>query len=155
MIIFIDSGVLGILTNPYKFGEARDCEHWLYTLLSQGVYICSSDICDFEVRRGLVLALQNKPKFSGIQNLDEIRDIIDFLAIDSVLLRKAADLWASARSQGIPTADQKSLDVDIIISAHWQMLTDNFPGRYIVVATTNVKHLSRFTEAKVWKDIKF
>ena len=155
MIIFIDSGVLGILTNPYKFGEAGDCEQWLYTLLSQGVYICSSDICDFEVRRGLVLALQNKPKFSGIQNLDEIRDIIDFLPINSVLLRKAADLWASARSQGIPNSDKKSLDEDIIITAHWQMLTENFPGRYIVVATTNVKHLSRFSEAKVWKDVKF
>lgn len=155
MITFIDSGVLGILTNPYKFGEASDCEQWLYTLLSQGIYVCSSDICDFEVRRGLVLALQNKAKFNGIQNLDEIRDIIDFLPIDSVLLRKAARLWASARSQGIPTADNKSLDVDIIIAAHWHILKENFPGRYVVVATTNVKHLSRFTEAKVWKDIRF
>lgn len=71
------------------------------------------------------------------------------------MLRKAADLWAFARSQGIPTADNKSLDVDIIISAHWQILKENFPGRYVVVATTNVKHLSHFTEAKVWKDIKF
>jgi predicted nucleic acid-binding protein len=155
MIVFVDSGVLGILTNPNKFGEARDCEQWLYSLLSKGVYVCSSDICDFEVRRGLVLALRNKPEFNGIQNLDEIREIIDFLPINSSLLRQAAHLWASARSQGIPTADNKSLDVDIIISAHWQVLKENFPGRYVVVATTNVKHLSRFTEAKVWNNIKF
>jgi predicted nucleic acid-binding protein len=121
----------------------------------QGVYVCSSDICDFEVRRGLVLALRNKPEFNGIQNLDEIREIIDFLPINSSLLRQAAHLWASARSQGTPTADNKSLDVDIIISAHWQVLKESFPGRYIVVATTNVKYLSRFTEAKVWNNIKF
>ncbi|WP_211293293.1 hypothetical protein [Brunnivagina elsteri] len=70
-------------------------------------------------------------------------------------MRQAAYLWASARSQGIPTADNKSLDVDIIISAQWQILKENFPGRYVVVVTTNVKHLSRFTEAKVWRDIKF
>ncbi len=29
MIVFIDSGVLGILANPNKFGEAYDCEQWL------------------------------------------------------------------------------------------------------------------------------
>lgn len=51
MIVFIDSGVLGILANPHKLGEANDCEQWLYRLFSQGVYICSSDLCDYEVRR--------------------------------------------------------------------------------------------------------
>ncbi|QDL11141.1 type II toxin-antitoxin system VapC family toxin [Brasilonema octagenarum UFV-E1] len=155
MIVFIDSGVLGILTNPNKLGEAYDCEQWLYTLLSHGVHVCSSDICDFEVRRSLVLASQKKTELNSIQNLDELREIIDFLPITSALLKQAASLWAAARSQGIPTADDKSLDVDIIISGHWQILKEDFPGRYIVIATTNVKHLSRFTEAKVWRDIKF
>jgi hypothetical protein len=155
MIVFIDSGVLGILANPNKFGEAYDCEQWLYSLLSQGVYICSSEICDFEVRRSLVLALQKKTELNSIQTLDELREIIDFLPISSALLRQAAYLWASARSQGIPTADDKSLDVDIIICTQWRILKEEFPGRYIVIATTNVKHLSRFAEAKVWRDINF
>jgi len=30
MIVFIDSGVLGILANPTKSGVANDCEQWLY-----------------------------------------------------------------------------------------------------------------------------
>ncbi len=33
------------------------------------------------------------------------------------------------------------------------MLEEEFPARYIVIATTNVKHLSRFSEAKTWRDI--
>jgi hypothetical protein len=142
MIVFIDSGVLGLLGNPNS-------------LLSQGVYICSSEICDFEVRRSLVLASQKNTEINSIQNLDELREIIDFLPISSALLKQAAYLWASARSQGIPTADDKSLDADMIICTQWQMLKAEFPGRYIVIATTNVKHLSRFSESKVWRDINF
>ena len=44
--------------------------------------------------------------------------------------------------------------IDMIICSHWQQLKEEFPGRYIVIATTNVKHLSCFAEAKTWKDIK-
>ena len=34
MIVFIDSGILGLLANPNKKGEAADCEQWLLGLLS-------------------------------------------------------------------------------------------------------------------------
>ena len=155
MIVFIDSSVLGIIANPNKIGEPNKCREWLYKLLSQGVYICSSEICDFEIRRNLILEYQKKPHLNSIHNLDKLQEIISFLPIDWELLKEASTLWASARSQGIPTADNKSLDIDIIICSHWQKLKEEFPGRYIVIATTNVKHLSRFAEAKNWVDIQF
>lgn len=126
MIVFIDSGVLGILANPNKINQVSDCQEWLYRLLSQGVYVCSSEICDFEVRRSLILESQRKPNLNSIQNLDQLREIISFLPITSEILRKASTLWASARSQGIPTADNKSLDIDIIICSHWQELKQEF-----------------------------
>ncbi len=44
----------------------------------------------------------------------------------------------------MPTASEKNIDVDVIICAGWKLLTEEFPGRYIVIATTNVLHLSRF-----------
>lgn len=152
MIVFIDSSVLGILSNPNRLSEVMDCCEWLYRLLSRGVYVCSSEICDFEVRRSLILEFQKKPHLNSIQKLDELREIISFLPITSELLKTASSLWASARNQGIPTADNKSLDIDIIICSHWQILQEEFPGRYVVIATTNVKHLSRFAEAKSWRD---
>jgi hypothetical protein len=153
MIVFIDSSVLGILANPNRVGEVRDCREWLYRLLAKGVYVCSSQICDFEVRRSMILESQIKPSVNHIPNLDRLQEIISFLPITSELLKKASVLWATARSQGIPTADNKSLDIDMIICSHWQMLQEEFPGRYVAIATTNVKHLSRFTEAKIWRNI--
>ncbi len=154
MIVFIDSGVLGILANPNKNGEVSDCEQWLYRLLSQGIYICSSDLCDYEVRRNLILETNKKPHLNSIKNLDELKELITFLPVSPSLLTQAASLWAETRVRGMPTSDDKTLDVDIIICTHWQMLKEEFPNRYIVIATTNVKHLSRFAQALSWREIK-
>ena len=155
MIVFLDSGVLGILANPNKIGEASDCEQWLLSLLSKGVSILTSDICDYEVRRSLILESKKKPNINSLESLDELQEIITFFPLTSDLMREAAFLWAEAHFQGIPTASEKNIDVDIIICAGWKLLTEEFPGRYIVIATTNVEHLSRFAEAQEWGNIKF
>lgn len=155
MIIFIDTGILGLLANPNKKGEAANCEQWLLGLLSKGVSVLTSDICDYEVRRNLILESLRKPNINSIDSLDELKNLIAFLPISNEVMMKAANLWAEARIQGIPTADDKSLDADIIICAQYKILEQEYPGRYIVIATTNVKHLSRFTEAKEWQKIEF
>jgi len=155
MIVFLDTGILGLLANPNKKGEAANCEQWLLGLLSRGVSILTSDICDYEVRRSLILESLRKPNINSVNSLDELQKLIAFLPIDNEVMSNAARLWAEARIQGVPTADDKSLDADIIICAQYKLLEQEYPGRYIVIATTNVKHLSRFTEAKEWQEIEF
>ncbi len=155
MIVFIDTGILGLLANPNKKGEAAEVEQWLLSLLSRGVLVLTSDICDYEVRRNLILESLRKPNINSVASLDEIKNLITFLPISNEVMIEAAGLWAQARIQGIPTADDKSLDADIIICAQYKILEQEYPGIYIVIATTNVKHLSRFTEAKKWQEIEF
>ncbi len=153
MIVFLDTGVLGLVTSPSNKGDARECKEWFYRLLARGIYVITSDICEYEVRRSLILASFINTTVQGIENLDELQQVIDFLPLTKDVMQKAALLWAEARSQGISTADEKNIDADIIIASQWQLLTEDFPGQYIVIATTNVKHLKRFTEAKLWKNI--
>ncbi|OCQ99599.1 nucleic acid-binding protein [Nostoc sp. MBR 210] len=153
MIVFLDTGVLGLLSSPSNKGDAIKCKEWFYRLLARGIYVITSDICEYEVRRSLILASLINKTVKGIENLDELQQVIDFFPLTKDVMKKAAVLWAEARSQGIPTADEKNIDADIIIAAQWQLLTEEFPGRYIVIATTNCKHLQRFTEAKSWQDI--
>ena len=155
MIVFIDTSVLGLLANPNKKGDAADCEQWLLGLLSKGVSVLTSNICDYEVRRSLILESLRKPNINSVVSLDELKELITFLSIDNEVMRNAASLWAEARIQGVPTADNKSLDADIIICAQYKLLEQEYPGRYIVIATTNVKHLNRFAEAKKWQEIEF
>jgi hypothetical protein len=155
MIALIDSGVLGKLCNPNSSPEVEAAREQLYALLAKGIYIVSSQICDYEVRRSLILNSMRGLTSEGIDNLNKLAEFIDFLPVNNTVLKEAASLWAEARIQGIPTADDKSLDADIIICAQFKLLEKEYPGRYIVIATTNVKHLSRFTEAKEWQAIEF
>ena len=155
MIVFIDSGVLGKLCNPNRTEETIAVNDWLFSLLSKGVFVVSSYICDYEVRRSLVLESLRKPNINSIDDLNEIKKLVACLPLSNEVMTKAASLWAEARIQGIPTADDKSLDADIIICAQYKILEQEYPGRYIVISTTNVKHLSRFAEAKEWQEIEF
>lgn len=63
----------------------------------------------------------------------------------------AAELWAEARKTGQPTADPKALDGDVILSAQARLLCGE--ATEVIVATTNVAHLSRFITALDWQTI--
>lgn len=152
MIVFLDSGVIGLVSSPRKTGEAKDCKEWLYRLLSRSIYVVSSDICEYEVRRSLILASLTNP-IQGLENLDDLQEVVDFLPLTKSVMKEAAQLWAIARSQGIQTSDNKNIDADIIIAAQYKLLTEEYPSRYIIIATTNVKHLECFTDAQEWKNI--
>lgn len=151
MIVFLDSGVLHTLISNSKVKEVIDCQDWFYYILSTGALIVTSAICNYEVKRELI----RRKNVKEINNLAQLKNLIDFLPVDEATLELAAELWAEARNKGLPTADNLSLDADVIICAQYQILANTYPGRYVVIATTNVNHLSRFTEAKEWQDIKF
>ena len=151
MIVILDSGVLYTLVSNSKVKEVTDCQGWFYYLLSRSALVVTSAICNYEVKRELI----RRKKIQEINNLNQLKALLDFLPVDEPTLELAAELWAEARNQGLPTADDLSLDADVIICAQYKLLTEAYPGRYVVIATTNVKHLSRFTEAKEWQNIKF
>ncbi len=151
MIVILDSGVLHTLVSTSKVKEVTDCQDWFYYLLSRSAKVVTSSLCNYEVKRELI----RRKKVKEINNLNQLKALIDFFPVDDSTLELAAELWAEARNKGMPTADDMSLDADVIICAQYQLLAQEYPGRYVVIATTNVKHLSRFTEAKEWQDIDF
>lgn len=156
MIVILDSGIVDLLTSSIQSlskkdeGEIYQCNNWFYGLLAKGVYIVSSDIVDYEVRRKFIHI-----KSEGLSNLDNLKEVIEFLPLTLEVMRQSAELWAKVREIHRRTADDKALDVDMIISAHWKILSAKYPGRYIVVATNNLSHLKLFCEAQKWRDITF
>ncbi len=156
MIVLLDSGVLGLLVNPIQdvseaeTNEIYQCTEWLYSLLSKSVYVVASEISDYEVRRELI-----RIKSEGVRLLDNLRDVIEFLPLTKEVMQKAAEFWAESRQSHIPTADAQNIDADMIISAQWNLLSQEFPGRTVLIATTNIRHLRIFAEEKAmeWKNI--
>jgi predicted nucleic acid-binding protein len=105
------------------------------------------EIADYEVRRELLRSNQLK----SIDRLDELKRLAGFLPITSKAMLKAAALWAHARKKGMPTADSRSLDADMILAAQATVLAK---GKHeVVVATDNAGHLSRFVPANIWQHI--
>jgi predicted nucleic acid-binding protein len=155
MIIFLDTNILGKLANPNQIEEALKCRKWFEKLLVRGVYFVSSELCFYEVKRSLILALKKGGTDRGIKKLEELRLFVDVLAVDQQISDLSAEIWAETKLKGIPTANQENIDIEIIIAAHWQALKQEFPGRYIIVSTTNIKHLDLLTDAREWQDINF
>jgi hypothetical protein len=72
------------------------------------------------------------------------------LRLTTVTMRRAAEFWAQLRGQGTPTADDKALDGDVILAAQAALLSAQGD---VVIATTNVGHLSRLVPADLWQNI--
>ena len=106
------------------------------------------EIADYEVRRELLRA----DKFKGIKRLDDLQQYLDYVPLTTKTMLKAAQFWAQVRKQGIPTADNKALDGDVILAAQATMIKDE--GHEVIIATSNVGHLSRLANAKEWRNIR-
>jgi predicted nucleic acid-binding protein len=106
-------------------------------------------IANYEARRELLRA----GKSASINRLDIfiVAEPDRYVPLTDADLYLAAQLWAESRRRGLPTSDPKELDVDVILAA--QALNLGVPPDDLVVATTNVRHLSRFVNARLWTDI--
>ena len=155
MIIFLDTGVLGYLCNPNPSKKSQECKKWLYQVMVRGARVVTSEICKYEVKRSLILVqMKNNSDSEGIKRLEELTNEIEFLPITGEAFDIAAEIWAESIIQWIPTAVEIDINVDIIICAQYRVLKRNNPGRYVVIATENVRHLNRFAEAHQFNDIK-
>ena len=143
MVIVLDTGPVGMITNPNASVTNRECYQWMESLVQQGAQVWVPEIADYEVRRELLRA--NKAR--GIARLDLLKNSIGYLPLTTPIMLKAAELWAQARRSGTPTADPKALDCAVILAAQALAVQG-------IVAIENVGHLSRFVEARHWREIK-
>jgi hypothetical protein len=147
MIVLLDAGPLGMITNPKSSPENEACKNWLANLAYNGVEVVIPEIADYEVRRELLRA----DKVRGLGRLDALRGILGYAPITSPVMLKAAEFWATARKMGRQSAGDASLDADMILAA--QAGAMGRPGDETVIATTNVRHLTLFSPARVWREI--
>ena len=146
-LVLLDSGPLGLVTHPRGGRDARDAKDWLAGLLAARVQVRVPEIADYETRRELVRA----GRTGGVGRLDELGRSVGYVPLTTGTMRRAADFWASARTRGRPTAPDHALDGDVILAAQAAELTAG--GDDVVVATTNVGHLSRFVAASHWSEV--
>jgi len=105
-IVLLDTGLLGLLTNPKASLEADQCGQWLLSLSMKGFEAKVPEIADYEIRRELL----RMDKIDSIKRLDDLKNVLGSVPITTQVMLVAAEFWAYARKQGKPTADNKALD---------------------------------------------
>lgn len=145
--ILLDSGPLGSLTHP-RAEQNEVVRNWLTTLISAGMNVVVPEIIDYELRRKM-LHIESKV---SIRRLDELKENIAYAPLNTQVMLRAAKLWAETRKQGLPTAPEERLDIDVILAAQAQ--DHSVEAGNVVIATGNPRHLSRFVNARNWHEIE-
>ncbi len=150
-LIVLDSGVLGLVTNPKASAQTQSCAAWLRSQVRQNALIVVPEIADYEVRRELIRA----GKTRGLRHLDAFINLASYEPLTTAAMRQAAQLWAQARQSGHATAAANALDGDVILCAQALQIAarPRHAGDDLVVATTNVRHLQHFVAADEWQSI--
>jgi len=150
MNLLLDTGILGQLCHPNKEAN-RPVAQWLEAILTHHAadfQVFVPEIADYELRRKLLhLIGKGQATAKSIERLDDLGKLLEYLPLDTETMRHAAELWATARQQGIPTSGEKALDGDAILAAQALAVQG-------CVITTNPKHLIRFVSAQQWTEIK-
>ncbi len=98
-VVLLDSGPLGLATNPKPSPNNLACSEWLQSLIEARIRVVVPEIADYEVRRELLRA----SKFNGLALLDTLAESLEYLPLTTSTMRRAARLWADARQSGQPT----------------------------------------------------
>jgi predicted nucleic acid-binding protein len=145
--VLLDTGPLGLAANPTTSFDGNACSQWIEDVLTRGLEVFVPEIADYELRRELIQARLTK----SVAALDDLIDGLSYLVLITPIMRHATRLWAEVRQAGQPTADRPALDGDVILAA--QALSLGYAPGEVVIATTNVGHLSRLMTARYWQEI--
>lgn len=141
-IIVLDTGPAGKIAHPSVDPRVMQ---WLAERIAAGDQIALPEIVDYELRRNFLLEVRrgNTSFTRSLQRLDELRNTLVFLPLNSDIMLKAAELWADTRIRGKPTADDKALDGDVILAAQALQIDGT-------IVTENPGHLALFAKVERW-----
>jgi len=146
-MIVLDTNILSYLCHIADKPEFAEPKRWLEQLRYRGIEVAIPEIADYELRRSLIRINSAR----SIATLDELELFLSYIPITTTTMRRAASLWAEARLRGQATAPDAALDGDVILAS--QVLELSSVARPVIVATTNIRHLRWFVDARLWIDI--
>lgn len=138
MRFILDTGVLGRIVHPRKHADAK---RWLASIVASHDVLVS-EVCDYELRRELIRIGASR----SLDRLDELGRELRYVPVTTSVWRVAARLWALGRRAGRPTADEASLDGDVLLAAQAR-------AEDAVIVTTNARHFELFANVREWTDV--
>jgi predicted nucleic acid-binding protein len=142
-VLVLDRGPLAILAHPdFWRSDVLDLGAWVRAHTKAGNVVILPEITDYELRR----ELEPLRKRRSIRRLDVLAEELDYLPLNTSMVRRAAVLWGQARRAGHVTAPPEALDADVLLAAQAE-------GVGATIVTENVAHLSFFGPADTWRNL--
>ena len=107
MIILLDSGPLGLVTNPRATAASQECSFWLERIVRGNHLVVIPEIVDYELRREFLRGRMTR----ALTTLEALALRLAFVPITTPVMRQAAEFWAIARQRGMATADDATTNV--------------------------------------------
>lgn len=140
MKVVLDTNVIGKLCHPNNAKNKKFVESLIPILESGEVEVYLPEISDYELRRKILhMAARDSGWNVTLGRLNNLKETLSFLTIDSDVFEQAARNWAKAKSSGQKTGPEDALDGDSILAAQAMSVGGK-------VVTENEKHLSIFVE---------
>ena len=148
--VLLDSGPLGLAVCRHGTKDVDRLRIRLAELEMAGVSILIPAVIDYEVRRELVRVRAT----AKLNNLADMQQRFPILPVSGAAWFRAAEFWALSRRMGLPTGSDAALDADAVLAGC--AATVGRPGDEVVIASSNVRHLSRFRgiDAREWISIR-
>ena len=144
MIIFLDTELLWLIGHPKGGPDSLALRLCILRRVESGDRFAVAEICDYEARRELL----RKKATRQLELLDELISESIYVPLVTQAMKTAASEWARLRQGGRPGAPNHALDGDVILGAQ----AKHYAADHIV-ATANVRHLSRLCNAQHWRDL--
>jgi hypothetical protein len=84
-LVFLDTGPLGMVSNPRGKPPALRCRQWVKDLSAAGVRVLVPEIADYEVRRELLRVGAT----TGLARLDLVKATLDYVPITTAVMHRA------------------------------------------------------------------
>jgi predicted nucleic acid-binding protein len=142
-IFLLDTGPLGLYAHSNgKF--RRPIHDWVKQVTIQKGLVYIPEVTDYELRRKLThMVITGRAPAERLDRLNDLTKQCTFLPVSSVMWKRAAQLWAELRKQGLPSTDENALDVDVLLAA--QALEVNG-----TVVTMNTRHFAPHCPVLLW-----
>jgi predicted nucleic acid-binding protein len=139
----LDTGPLGLLAHDRPVHRIP-IQTWLVQEMTAGATIFFSEVADYEVRRELTRLIRaGQLPASRLHRLDQLASLFTYLPVSTAMWRRAAELWADARQQGLPAASVAALDGDVLIAAQAVEVQ-------ATVVTNNPSHIGGWVPVHPW-----
>lgn len=136
MKLLLDTGVLGQICHPRKYGDVRA---WFRRAVVEHELVLS-EFADYELRRELLRIDSRR----SLRRLDELTRELQYIPVTTATWRAAARLWADQRKAGRPTGDGTDGDLLLVVQAREELAA---------VITLNEKHFTGLVDVYTWQSV--